>query len=282
MVNLHQPPAPKLSPPKVVLQFILQLIQQYPLVCWGGIWAAMMTVAGFAVFGLLDPTSSQPVVFQPETPSPAAQESLNPQSSDPEKDTFIQPAPTKSAVQGEITAPQNEKAQLSLLQEEALPGWILVAIALSCASGCLVLWRLLNHPGLKKQSPRSQTLRGQTLRNQTLKSQTLRGQTLRSQTLRKKNAPSLPQRRAPKKLRSPQRSHALVRANHPLPVKAEQPVAPLARSLQPQFPKPAADPVVTVLPENARHPLDFGEDSLVEIMDLRKRQSLSSILSSSS
>ncbi|MBD1889148.1 hypothetical protein [Coleofasciculus sp. FACHB-SPT9] len=35
---------------------------------------------------------------------------------------------------------------------------------------------------------------------------------------------------------------------------------------------------VTVVPPEENHPLDWGEDSLAEIMDLRKRQSLSALL----
>lgn len=44
-------------------------------------------------------------------------------------------------------------------------------------------------------------------------------------------------------------------------------------------PAPAEiEPVVTVLPPEESHPLDTGEESLVEMMDIRKQRSLSSIL----
>lgn len=38
------------------------------------------------------------------------------------------------------------------------------------------------------------------------------------------------------------------------------------------------EPVVTVLPPEESHPLDTGEESLAEMMDIRKQRSLSSIL----
>lgn len=37
-------------------------------------------------------------------------------------------------------------------------------------------------------------------------------------------------------------------------------------------------PVVTVVPTSENHPLDWGEDSLADLMDLRKQQSLTSLL----
>lgn len=42
------------------------------------------------------------------------------------------------------------------------------------------------------------------------------------------------------------------------------------------------EPVVTVLPPEESHPLDTGEESLAEMMDIRKQRSLSSILDETS
>jgi hypothetical protein len=38
------------------------------------------------------------------------------------------------------------------------------------------------------------------------------------------------------------------------------------------------EPVVTVVPENESHPLDWGEANLADMMDIRKQKPLSSLL----
>ena len=93
--------------------------------------------------------------------------------------------------------------------------------------------------------------------------------------------------------RSPQRKSlkrskptASVRKKQPRPTQKQK-----RRPVPPQpaegFSKPQEVPLmmtnygmteVTVVPPEENHPLDWGEDSLAEIMDLRKRQSLSSLL----
>ncbi len=55
--------------------------------------------------------------------------------------------------------------------------------------------------------------------------------------------------------------------------------APLEQMPPVTPPLPAEiEPVVTVLPPEESHPLDSGEESLAEMMDIRKQRSLSSIL----
>lgn len=87
----------------------------------------------------------------------------------------------------------------------------------------------------------------------------------------------------PTKLRQRQRSSArgltrrqqrkqLLQEPPPIPTPPEEPQPPVA-------PVPAeTEPVVTVLPPEESHPLDAGEESLVEMMDIRKNRSLSSLL----
>lgn len=87
----------------------------------------------------------------------------------------------------------------------------------------------------------------------------------------------------PTKLRQRQRSSArgltrrqqrkqLLQDPPPVPTPPEEPQPPVA-------PVPAeTEPVVTVLPPEESHPLDAGEESLVEMMDIRKNRSLSSLL----
>lgn len=78
---------------------------------------------------------------------------------------------------------------------------------------------------------------------------------------------------------------ASVRKKTPHPTQKRRPMPP--KQAAEDFPKPQEVPLmmtnygmteVTVVPPEENHPLDWGEDSLAEIMDMRKRQSLSSLL----
>ena len=75
----------------------------------------------------------------------------------------------------------------------------------------------------------------------------------------KHSAPQVPTRR--------QRRHLL----HELPPLPSEPT-PITP------PVPDIEPLVTVLPPEQSHPLDAGEESLAEMMDIRKHRPLSSIL----
>lgn len=69
-----------------------------------------------------------------------------------------------------------------------------------------------------------------------------------------------------------QRRKRMFQENPPLPTPLEEPQPPAQ-------PVPAEiEPVVTVLPPEESHPLDAEEESLAEMMDIRKQRSLSSIL----
>lgn len=70
----------------------------------------------------------------------------------------------------------------------------------------------------------------------------------------------------------------------PAAVRKKRPPSPKRRqvSSRPMQPPPvtpvSAQPVVTILPPEESHPLDWGDDSLADMMDIRKRQSLSSLM----
>ena len=70
----------------------------------------------------------------------------------------------------------------------------------------------------------------------------------------------------PKKRQRPPQKHRQVP-----PVERQQPSVP-ARSAF------LADPLVTVVPSEESHPLDRSDDSLADMMDMRKRKSLGSLL----
>lgn len=118
------------------------------------------------------------------------------------------------------------------------PLWMVIAIALSCGSGCLVILRLLNRPTQR------QKLRKHLNRNPRPVASN-RHQRLEPQTL--KNPPVF------------------------VPLQPLKPFVPMQAKTK---------PLVTVLPPEHKHPLDKRKESLADLMDIRKQNSLSSILRS--
>jgi len=231
--------------------FLVQLLQQRPLIFWSGVWAiALMLISG-SIATLLDPTvsrqvslpemfpSSQPIA----TPSPILSAPVAP--AEPQLQASPVPKPPSQAIeQGQPMVPYRA----------------LAAIVLGCGLGSVLISRMMDR---SQKPPR----------------------VLRSV------APTPPRQ-------------------HPLPRRAEIPSAHLPQPVVPstsyQMPpalttrraaanlkkteaRPAtatatatataaAPPIVTVLPPETNHSLDWDESSLVNALDLRKQRSLSSWL----
>ncbi|WP_414623212.1 hypothetical protein [Calothrix sp. CCY 0018] len=143
-------------------------------------------------------------------------------------------------LQTEVIPPQapagNEESKNSI------PLWMVAAIALSCASGCLVILKVLNRPR-KKQKVKRQVVNRDEIRLAQRRFQAMEAR--------------LPKRKAPPRPPGPRRT----------PIMAMPPKKPLPK------------PVVTVLPpEHNFKPNQQNQDSLADIMDIRKQTSLSSML----
>ncbi|MEM6753989.1 MAG: hypothetical protein AAF630_13555 [Cyanobacteria bacterium P01_C01_bin.38] len=123
-----------------------------------------------------------------------------------------------------------------------IPLWMVAAIALSCASGCLVILKVLNRPKQK-----------QKVKRQVVNRNEIRIAQRRFQVMEAR----LPKRKTPHRPPGPRRT----------PIMA----------MPPQKPKPK--PVVTVLPpEHNFKPNQENQDSLADVMDIRKQTTLSSML----
>ncbi|GAX34765.1 hypothetical protein [Nodularia sp. NIES-3585] len=126
------------------------------------------------------------------------------------------------------------------------PLWMVLAIAFSCASGCLIIVRLVNRPHQRQKVRKPIT-----------------GDALGVK-------------------RSYRASRPLTLKQHPraepTPLKSPPVFVPL-QPLKPMLTKPAKSrSPVTVLPSEHRHPLDKSQETLADLMDLRKQNSLSTIL----
>ncbi|WP_224091806.1 hypothetical protein [Nostoc sp. MS1] len=120
---------------------------------------------------------------------------------------------------------------------DPLPMWMVVAIALSCASGCLVIFRLLNPPTQRPQVQKWLAISHQV--------------------------PSIPSRAA--------RKQQPVIKPHPIP--ARKPTRPPMTPMQ-----AIKNPIVAVMSAEPRNPFEESRESLVDLLDWRKHNSLTSIL----
>ncbi|WGV23174.1 hypothetical protein [Halotia branconii] len=126
-------------------------------------------------------------------------------------------------------------------QSNPTPLWMVAAIALSCGSGCFILLRLLNRP-------------------------------------------TQPRRKSQKRInRYPEPLTPRPHRNWEPKTLSTLPVFVPTQPLKPTVSMPAkTKPLVTVLPPEHRHPLDKkSKESLADLMDIRKQNSLSAILRSS-
>lgn len=125
-----------------------------------------------------------------------------------------------------VEIPTNTNTEMA----NPIPLWMVAAIALSCASGCLVILRLVNQP---KKHP----------------------------TVAHKHQ-SVPQ--------------LLVRTRQQRFPKRAAHTQTFLPSAQPMRSRPQS--VMTILPPEQKHPLDHSKESLADLVDWRKHNSLSALL----
>ncbi|MBD2345565.1 hypothetical protein [Anabaena subtropica] len=118
-----------------------------------------------------------------------------------------------------------------------LPLWMVAAIALSCASGCLVIFRLLNQPTQRPPIQKRRAISHKAL-STTPHTQKQEQQVLKTQP-----------RFVPRQTLPPMTPMQVIKK-----------------------------PLVTVLPAEQRNPFDDSKESLVELLDWRKHNSLTAIL----
>lgn len=149
----------------------------------------------------------------------------------------------------EAVAPSSDgesAAQDSRSDRNSTPIWVYLAIAGGCAVGSLLLFRSLVHFSRHRSSKRPKDLAS-----------------------RRRKAQNLSRSFKPSKQPFPQNGR-----------RSDAEMTPMAMQPEPMMAEPMLmqDPVVTIVPQEEDHPLDWGENNLAEIMDIRKRYSLSSLL----
>ncbi|MBW4450301.1 MAG: hypothetical protein KME38_26610 [Spirirestis rafaelensis WJT71-NPBG6] len=134
-------------------------------------------------------------------------------------------------IQAEVAQPINTPSQTS----NPTPLWMVAAIALSCASGCLIIFRFLNRPTQRQKDQKQNRYEARLARRR-----------------HQKLEPHPPENAAVFVPPSPNMSFV------PAPSKTK--------------------PMVTVLPPEHTIPFDKSQESLADMLDIRKQSSLSAIL----
>jgi hypothetical protein len=247
---------------------IHQVFYKHPLFLWGGLWVSLLLISSMAALGLMNPgyiVQKRTEAISPGSTQQEQAEAISPGSTQQEQAEAISPSSTQQE-QAEAISPsstqqeQPEPTPASKINQKSLdqrsgftrvpeksddnsvPLWLYGAIALSCSLGLILIFLSFTY----RPRPRKPIKRvGKNFQPTAAKTS---------------------------KNRVPKQRKRLVKKRRLVPSKQRR---------QPQVPTPVfvVDPVVTVLSPEESHPLDWGDQGLAEIMDLRKRQSLTSLLS---
>jgi hypothetical protein len=183
-------------------KIFIYLLTRHPLLLLAGVFTTLMGTASLSLYSLIHVSDVEQLEAEPV---PAVVE---------------QPIITTNAE-----------------NSDPLPMWMVVAIALSCASGCLVIFRLLNPPTQRPQVQKRQAI--------------------------SHLVPSTPPRAARKQQ----------------PVIKPHPISARRTTRPPMTPIQAIKkPIMTVMSAEPRNPFEESKESLVDLLDWRKHNSLTSIL----
>lgn len=222
------------------LQAFKQLLYKHPFAFCGGLWVVLVFLAGLATLGLFNPGPMEEGGSRSLPPHTTFEKvTAKPRNFKIWKPST--PEPTPVTTQKDSTP---EPVPFTSVEESTpkqdLPLSLLGAIALGCAGGSLLLTQLLKYSAESYQNSRRLKPVG---------------------TIRKRR------RNPPPKSRSVPKPPQPV-SSKPNSQVVNKSIVTNARSLA----------QITVLPPEQSHPLDGGKESLAEMMDLRKRYTLSSLM----
>lgn len=227
------------------LQTFKQLLYKHPFAFCGGLWVVLVFIAGVATLGLFNPGPMEEGGSRPLPPHTTFEQVTGkPPSFKIWKPSKPEPTPVKA--QQDSTPKQ---VPFTTVEESTpkqdLPLSLLGAIALGCAGGSLLLTQILKYSAESYQNSRRLKPVG---------------------TIRKKRRNPPPKTHSVS--RPPQSVSSHSQSNSPKSQGVNKPIVTNDRSLA----------QITVLPPEQSHPLDGGKESLADMMDLRKRYSLSSLM----
>lgn len=221
------------------LESLKQLLYKYPLVMCGGLWITLIFLGGLATLGLVNAGSMEQEASQSSSPFTTFVE-VTPQQ------PIRKPTPKKTELPPlqDVTPQDAIVTQPDTAPQPEFPLLLFVTVALGCAGGSLWLTQVLRASSGRYQTPK---------------------RVKPVSTLRKKRRTS-----SQKRSSSPRTSQS-VDSHSSFQTAASNQLATTER----QFTQLAQ---ITVLPPEQNHHLDGGKENLAEMMDLRKRHSLASLM----
>ena len=238
------------------LDKIAQFVQASPLMFLGGLWVSVLLIGTIGLSGLLSPGLSGG-------------------------------RRASEASFGSSTVATNAEPSKGQSRQR-IPIWLFGAIALSCTAGSIFVSKQLTRTERPRRISRP---KHPTSKHPVPKHSANSAATSRPKRPRKASQPSPSQPRAaqPRRLKpfSPSDSPATL-SSQPVPQAYFPGATPIStknsavRAYQPRpvTASPAKKPItpvpVTIVPAKENHPLDWGEASLADTLDIRKQRSLSS------
>jgi hypothetical protein len=237
------------------------LMAKHPVAFCGGIWTVLLLVSAIAAQGIINPSfvkQQQTKVITASNVEPEVSKTVPPGNFEHESSKSISNSAVKHKHSSEIPlaikertiqttpfstnveVPPNSSPAFTTAkpQPKEPPLWLYGGIFLAFVLGCILIFISFSY---------------QPKRLQTIKISTKNLKTNQRQTNRK------PRQKLPKQqsqqVSQPPRKRRIAKSPHVL-----------------------QQPVVTVMPPEPNHAVNSGEESLADIMDLRKQQSLASLL----
>ncbi|NEP00602.1 MAG: hypothetical protein F6K58_18410 [Symploca sp. SIO2E9] len=231
------------------LQPLQQLINRHPIAFWTGLWAFLVLVGTVAAIGLIKPGPiEQPIIKEASKSTPTF--------------TTIRQSQTK------------EDLSVSLLG----------TLTLGCAGVSLLVIQALKQSSQRRKN--STEFKQTPIKHTPTKIREQRGKLGKQRQIRDKRtfsspvAETLPLIPSPRNEASPpahKKRRSSAKKPRPVPRKPQTAAKqPVFETIVPTADQPIAQ--ITVLPPEQNHSLDLTEEKLVDLMDLRKRRSLTSIM----
>ncbi|MEO1403784.1 MAG: hypothetical protein AAFV72_21405 [Cyanobacteria bacterium J06635_1] len=245
---------------------LFELVLVRPWVLVGGFWLMLIMLSALALGGLKDPGKE---LAEP-TPVPETVESTA-------------GAAVTTRLQDTAETPQTDPAATSVTPtEQSMPTWPLWALVAVCAGGCLAMSRPAVAVARRNRSRRRATPNSRAVALQNKRLNYRRAEKSRAEKSRAEKS-RLGKKR--KRLK-PQQPSAQVMSIRPgssiqrVAAPTRKPV--VAPNSKGEAPKGVSfdvkQPVITVVPANENHPLDWQEGSLAHKLDVRQKRSLNSFL----
>ena len=224
-----------------------KLLQKHPFVFWGGLWAILITIITVATIGLFDPGAIE------------------------EEEPKSEPVPTQIQESPEPKSPKEQDWSLPLFS----------AVVLGCVGGSLLVTNAMRRSAAqRRRSPKRLKPSGIVPQQKGIPVKRRRipaprkpqppAAVVKTQPNRKPNIqPNLQPNYQPPNIRQHPQSPN-IQPNYQPPNIQQHPQTHIPSNTQPTQ--------VTVLSSEDNHPLDSKPEGLAEMMDLRKRRSLKSLM----